>query len=146
MDLAACMSTFIYFLCSPYMYMYKRCFFKVGENPGYPFHSIPSSNLPVGKWILAEASPDQEYLQHPFKVNWLKIEIWLPNTYICIYSLWKKQKVNSSMHLFIWAEYITQMDEERDMLSCNFRICEVCESLKTSATQLTFAGPKYKLI
>ncbi|XP_078315448.1 uncharacterized protein LOC111102651 [Crassostrea virginica] len=41
---------------------------QVGENPGYPFHSIPSSNLPVGKWILAEASPDQEYLQHPFKI------------------------------------------------------------------------------
>ncbi|XP_062569839.1 uncharacterized protein LOC134231902 [Saccostrea cucullata] len=41
---------------------------QVGEHPGYPFHSIPASNLPAKMWILAEASPDQEYIQHPFKI------------------------------------------------------------------------------
>ena len=44
-------------------------FVQVGDHPGYPFHAIPSSNLPIKEWILVEASPDQEYLQHPFRVN-----------------------------------------------------------------------------
>ncbi|XP_048771111.2 uncharacterized protein LOC125677178 [Ostrea edulis] len=45
-----------------------KLYLQVGDQPGYPFHTIPSANLPAKKWILAEASPDQEYLQYPFKI------------------------------------------------------------------------------
>ncbi|XP_062569840.1 perlucin-like [Saccostrea cucullata] len=41
---------------------------KVGEHPGYTFHSIPATSLDAKKWTLIEVNPDQEYLQHPFKI------------------------------------------------------------------------------
>nr|XP_022291184.1 uncharacterized protein LOC111102650 [Crassostrea virginica] len=60
-------------------------YLQVGEHPGYPFHAVSSSNFPVQKWSLVEASPDQEYLQHPFRIiieNYIRTYVYIDDIMI----------------------------------------------------------------